>query len=369
MSYISCFSGIGGLEGDDTPTVVCELDPECQMVLRKKFPSAILFSDIADVRDTTSDVIVGGWPCQDLSIAGKQQGLTGDNSRQFYSFLETALKVNASTVIAENVPNLLRLGNGDVFREVVRQFKLHGYRYCSWTTLDAQQFGLPHSRKRVFFIASGSKAHCFSLFRGLPRYDSPEKHNEAAGFYWTAGTRSIVYSEGFVPTIKVGSSLSIPSPPAVHYGNVVRQLTPEETLKLQGFEPNHLEGLKPNAKYRMAGNAVAVPVGRFVVNGVLKGIETSEISFLPKQSSLFQESEGNDVDPFSGSIPPNGFYDEDIREVVTGRENKPATNLVDFLDVHSTDRLSRRAATGLLRRLNKSGLFCPPKLKKDLEAI
>ena len=90
MSYVSCFSGIGGLEGSEPPIAICEIDPECRLVLDRKFPSAEFYPDIRQMGGMTSDVIVGGWPCQDLSVAGRRQGLTGNNSKFFYSFVDAA---------------------------------------------------------------------------------------------------------------------------------------------------------------------------------------------------------------------------------------------------------------------------------------
>ena len=135
MSYVSCFSGIGGLEGSTPPLAICEIDHSCQMVLKRKFPSSVIFDDIADLGGIDSDVIVGGWPCQDLSVAGQQRGLSGPNSKLFYAFVAAAVRVNARTIIAENVPNLLRLSDGNVFKEVLSEFSRNGYEFCSWRSL------------------------------------------------------------------------------------------------------------------------------------------------------------------------------------------------------------------------------------------
>lgn len=397
MSYVSCFSGIGGLEGSDAPLAVCEIDPECRVVLSRKFPSAEYFPDVTLMKGIRAEAIVGGWPCQDLSVAGQRKGLSGKNSKHFYSLLEAADRIEADTIIAENVPNLLSMSDGDVFREVLRQFNEYGYKYCSWRTLDAQHFGLPHSRKRVFMIASNSREHCFSLFREIPEYSQLDKPAEAAGFYWTAGSQSICYSEGFVPTIKVGSSLSIPSPPAVHYDHIIRQLTPYEVLALQGFESEYFEDVKRSAMYRMAGNAVAVPVGRFVVDGVLESSNEPAVPLRATQDSLFpldmlppksaQPSRNLgwtdgfiaelEIEfPAKGNgnlaltpIPKNGFYDGIIKIPLLQIKHNPAKNLIDFLDTKSENLLSKKGASGLLRRLSKSGLFCPESLETDLESI
>ncbi len=364
MRYLSCFSGIGGLEADQKPIALCEIDPQCQAVLRKEYPRVRIFHDAKDIDNIRADVIAGGWPCQDISVAGKKRGLAGKNSGLFYAFVKAAKAIRAHTIVAENVPNLLTLDNGKVFTEVIREFVESGYKYCSWRVLNARQLGLPHNRARVFIIASRSRKYCTSLFRPLPPITHAINDIRSAGFYWTAGTQSLCYSVGYVPTIKVGSSLSIPSPPAVHYGSIVRMLTAQEALRLQGFDAVLFNDIPDNALFRMAGNAVAVPVGKFVMNGVLQETYYDEIDFEYRQTGLF--SALNHHDDIDEVVPKNGMFDGSIKTVSVKKSKHLATNLSDFLDLSSDKTLSKRAAAGLLRRLERSGARCPEDLRAAL---
>lgn len=364
MNYISCFSGIGGLEGEISPAAICEIDPHCRSVLQARFPSARQFEDVRTMPAMNARVLVGGWPCQDLSVAGQQRGLAGSNSGLFYAFVDVATKAEATTIIAENVPNLLRLNGGAVFAEVLREFERNGYRYCSWRTINARQFGLPHNRNRVFIIASKEQSDCNTIFRKIPSLRNPKLKDNAAGFYWTGGTQSICYSRGYVPTIKVGTTLSIASPPAVHYGDVVRQITPTEALRLQGFDPSEFEGLSAATIYKMSGNAVARPVGKFVVDGVLSELDARSPDFLESQPDLF-----GGLVPTTG-MPSNGIFDGDsIRAVNVERPSYLADNLLDFLDQSASQRLSKRAASGLLARLERSKLSVPSELHAQLSSL
>lgn len=360
MSYISCFSGIGGLEANSSPKAYCEIDRDCLTVLEKKFPRSKGFNDIANLRGVTADLVVGGWPCQDLSIAGKQRGLSGANSGLFYSLVAVAVAARSTTIVAENVPNLLNLSNGEVFREVLRELSRNGFTHCAWRTLNARQFGLPHHRSRIFIVASKEKQRCLSIFRELPKFPQKRLRRQSAGFYWTAGSQSICYSVGYVPTIKVGTGLSIASPPAVHYNGVVRQLSAFEALSLQGFDPKFFSDLqlKTTSLLKMAGNAVALPVGTFVVDGVLRELQADEVVFKPMQTDLF--GGGHSV------IPKNGYCKDDVAEVMVEEQPKLADGLSDFLDFESKESLSARAAAGLVARLVRSGLSCPPNLMSDL---
>jgi DNA (cytosine-5)-methyltransferase 1 len=364
MKYLSCFSGIGGLEATESPHSVCEIDTNCQIVLKRKYSNSNLINNVKEIKGFTVDTIVGGWPCQDLSIAGKKRGLSGENSGLFYDFVSAALNTGATTLVAENVTNLIKLDNGRVFEEVLRELKESGFKYTSWRVLNARQFGLPHSRNRIFIISSNRKETCYSLFRNIPRKKLTNAEIEADGFYWTGGIQSINYSKGYVPTIKVGSTLSIASPPAVFYGDIVRQLTAEEALRLQGFNNEHFYGLRDNIIYKMAGNAVAVPVGRFVVDGVAEQITPSLVEFELIQTDLYSE-----LDDSNNIIPHTGFYDGEIHSVKSTARVELASNLGAFLDLNDQSRLSPRAALGLLKRLNSSGQSCPENLKQLLIRI
>lgn len=364
MKYLSCFTGIGGLEATAHPYAVCEIDSNCQSVLKRKYKNSKIIKDVKEIRGFFVDTIVGGWPCQDLSVAGKKRGLSGQNSGLFYDFVNAALLTNAKTLIAENVTNLIRLDDGKVFIEVLRELQDKGFKYISWRVLNARQFGLPHSRNRIFLIASDSKEKCYSIFRAIPTIKSIKNDIQADGFYWTAGIQSINYSRGYVPTIKVGSTLSIASPPAVYYSDIIRQLTVSEALKLQGFDNEHFDGLKSSIVYKMAGNAVAVPVGRFVVDGVVLGNkpDSVEFEFMPK--SLFSDTEES-----IQVIPNTGFFDGEIHTIKYSNNNILASNLGVFLDLEEPSRLSSRAALGLLKRIQKSGQSCPASLKNALSKI
>ena len=77
MKYLSCFTGIGGLEATEPPYAVCEIDINCQSVLKRKYQKSKLIPDVKLIDGFSVDTIVGGWPCQDLSVAGRKRGLTG----------------------------------------------------------------------------------------------------------------------------------------------------------------------------------------------------------------------------------------------------------------------------------------------------
>jgi len=358
MKYISLFSGIGGLESPaQHPILACESDKICQFVLQRRFPEAEIHGNVVSLKPPPADVVVGGWPCQDISAAGLQLGLEGLRSGLFFQMLRIAGECNAHTIVAENVPNLLAMRKGAVFRQVLNAFHSHGFKTVAWRTLNAREFGLPHERRRVFLIASKHPDLPLALHRGISATDKkriPAKRGNASfcnAFYWTAGLQSICYSQGFVPTLKVGSSLSIPSPPAIHFEGCVRKATAYECLALQGFPLDAFSDVHDKDIYRMSGNAVAVPAGQFAMSS----LEHKEI-VKPLRKSLWL-------------IGPSGvFHDETICEV-DHPEVSLSTNLDRYVDLNNKENFSKRAAAGLLKRLKQSAKPCPKPLWEILHEI
>lgn len=367
LQYLSCFSGIGGLEATKPPVLFCESDPAAVSVLRELHPSVEVLPDVQVLKPPKVDVVAGGWPCQDLSIAGLQAGLSGLRSSLLLDMLRVAQDARAHTVVAENVTNLLRMRDGREFSASLSAMAEFGYRHVAWRVLNTREFGLPQHRSRLLLIASHDPAVARTLFRPLPPLAKAVTTNrtrgEAAGFYWTAGTHSINYSRGYVPTIKIGSSVGIASPPAVHYADVVRTLSPAESLRLQGFDFDPEIFPTATSAYKAAGNAVARPIGRWVLDGLWEAGSTSVPAWSPTQDELFPDDAG------VAKFPNSGYLAEGLVTAVDMGRHALATNLVDFLDLDSADRLSPRASRGLLDRLARSGQACPPELRGQLECL
>lgn len=364
---MSCFSGIGGLEADAPPELYCEIDPDMQQVLRGTHPDVPIWSDITTLKPPQADVLAGGWPCQDLSIAGKQAGLAGLRSGLLVDMLRVAKKARVHTVVAENVANLLRMNGGKEFEYSLGEIHASGFPYIAWRMLNARSFGLPQHRMRLLIVASKSLEIATSLFRPLPVLSEQSTRSGveklAAGFYWTGGTHSINYSEGYVPTIKIGSSLGIASPPAVMFDGVVRQLSPDEALALQGFSLNLSLFASNTAIYRAAGNAVARPIGKWVMDGVQDpSLANPSFEWLPAQESLMPELESHEW--LKGGLSNRGKV-----RFAGFAEARSAINLIDFLDTTNRNLLSPRASSGLMNRAERSGQHVPTALRMLLKEI
>jgi len=163
FKVLSLFSGIGaidkGLEdsGFFETVAFCEKDKHCKKVLNKHWPLLPIFDDVEKL-DIPSlqgegiyniDVIVGGFPCQDISFAGAQKGiLKGERSSLWKEYFRLIKEIGPKYVIIENVEHLRKNGLGIVLRDL----SSIGHT-VEWTVLTAEAFGLPHKRERLFIVS------------------------------------------------------------------------------------------------------------------------------------------------------------------------------------------------------------------------
>ena len=150
----SLFSGIGGLDlGLEIAGIKtlwqCEIEKFQQRLLKQNFPDATQYKDIRDLRNPpTVNVISGGFPCQDISLAGKGAGIGGSRSRLWLEMWRICGEVRPDYILIENSTMLLRRG----FERVLCDLSEIGYD-AEWQCLSGADFGLQTRRERVYVIA------------------------------------------------------------------------------------------------------------------------------------------------------------------------------------------------------------------------
>lgn len=155
----SLFAGIGGFElgceraWPNSKTIwQVEQNPFCQSILSKHWPKAKIYNDVRDITINNVepvDVLLGGFPCQDISVAGQQKGVhDGKKSSLWWEMHRIISEIRPRVIIMENVANILRLGGADVIGSLAQI----GYD-CEWTVIRASDFGAPHQRARWFCVA------------------------------------------------------------------------------------------------------------------------------------------------------------------------------------------------------------------------
>ena len=155
----SLFAGIGGFDlgfeqvGFRTEWQV-EIADIPRAVLADHFPHAKQFTDVRTCLPELwhTDVIIGGFPCQDVSMAGKRRGLAGERTGLFFDALNIVSALKPRWLVLENVPGLLNSNDGRDFQTVVQSLAQCGY-VGYWRVLDASYFGVPTARRRVFLVA------------------------------------------------------------------------------------------------------------------------------------------------------------------------------------------------------------------------
>lgn len=167
LTAVSLFAGVGGFDlafkrAGVKVTAAVEIDKKCRDVLALHFPETKLFDDVKEVTGEQlratgfipeRGIIAGGFPCQDLSIAGLRRGLDGARSGLFHEIIRLADELKPQFLILENVGGLLSSQRGKDMGIVITALVERGYGVC-WRVLDSQNFGVPQRRRRVFIVAS-----------------------------------------------------------------------------------------------------------------------------------------------------------------------------------------------------------------------
>lgn len=284
MRIAGLFAGIGGLElgmhrAGHTAELLCDVLPTAKAVLNARFPGVPYRDDVTKLRSLPAsiDLLTAGFPCQDLSQAGRTAGLDGERSGLIGEVFRLLSRRRVPTVVVENVPFMLQLNGGNAIRAIVDEFERRGYRWA-YRVVDSWSFGLAQRRERVILVASREVDPTRVLLvddRPIPRHASALE-TRPHGFYWTEGLGGLGWAVDAVPTLKNGSTIGIASPPAVLMpdGRIVK-LGIRDGERLQGFETDWTQPAetiaKPSARWGLVGSAVSVPVAQWVGERLLDG--------------------------------------------------------------------------------------------------
>ena len=341
--------------------------PAAREVLKTSFPDCRRRTDVNDLRSLpTVDLVSAGFPCQDLSQAGRAKGIRGSKSSQISSVFELIRKKRKPPewILLENVPFMLQLERGKAMRHVVKQIESLGYHWA-YRIVDARSFGIPQRRRRVIFLASRTQDPRNVLFADDMGYERPlDIDAKAHGFYWTEGNRGIGWTHDGVPTLKGGSGFSIPSPPAIWVRDEKLIATPDirDAERLQGLPVNWTQPAIHKTKsrqlamrWKLIGNAVAVPVAKWVGK---------------RLANPGNYDAGNDEPKSKSTAWPTAAWGHDGQIFVANVSEWPKhykyRSLAEFLRYPIND-LSHRATTGFYKRLSASQLRRPKEFDRSLE--
>jgi DNA (cytosine-5)-methyltransferase 1 len=370
---VGLFAGIGGIErglhlAGFHSEMMCEIDAAAQRVLKHNFPGIPVVKDVRELRSLPkAEIVVAGFPCQDLSQAGKTAGIRGRHSGLVAEVFRLLSRPTTRPrwLLLENVPFMLHLQRGRGMRFLVESLEELGYAWA-YRVVDARAFGLPQRRQRVLLLASRTEDPRTILFHGNecePTPANPEK--VACGFYWTEGLKGLGWAIDAVPTMKGGSTVGIPSPPAIRMPHDRMIVTPEirDAERLQGFSADWTlpstdgDNRRNGPRWRLVGNAVSVPVSKWVGERLRAPMpyDDRHDTPLPKDARWPRAAWGKRGKAFR----------TDLSMWPTQLEYQ---HLEEFL-LYPTAPLSERATAGFLSRVRAStSLRFPKGFKRDIES-
>lgn len=328
LKYLSLFSGIeaascawGNLPM--FPVGFSEVEPFCCNVLAKHYPQIPNLGDVTKITAAQLkalgriDLIVGGSPCQGFSLAGKMKGLEDERSKLALSFANIIGVVRPRWILWENVPGVLRTNRGMDFRCFIKVLTELGYE-LSWRILDAQYFGVPQRRRRLYlvgYLGDYEPPRKVLFEQACVQGDTPQgcgtqcETPAVVGEAIACASRDacldmshacdvIRYHLGQTPTLTArmgtgGNNIPLvsswvhpnqtdwkespiantcchrdfKSPQTLVATPRLRKLTPRECLRLQGFPDywfNDIEKYSDTAAYKAIGNSMAVPVMHWI---------------------------------------------------------------------------------------------------------
>lgn len=310
-TVVSLFSGCGGLDlgfegnfsflGKKYSKRSFEIqwandfDNKACFTFEKNFKAPIVCADITEILEgkypnllspkipLKADVVLGGFPCQEFSLAGKRRGFKSKRGLLYQSMVETVSRLRPAIFIAENVKGLLSMDNGNAIKTIINDFSALGYNVV-YKLHHAADFGVPQNRERVIIVGTDKK-------RNLPLFEYPNPTNDKGSWinlgeaigdlenvaegelpnhYWSKakmfkGTQgnSVVSKDKIGPTMR-----------AEHHGNIEfhwnekRRLSAREAARIQTFPDNFIFYPSTSSAYKQIGNAVPPVLGWHVAFAV-----------------------------------------------------------------------------------------------------
>jgi DNA (cytosine-5)-methyltransferase 1 len=345
------FAGVGGFElglqrAGHRTVLLCESSDPAREVLKKRFKKAKLRNDVRKLQYLPLNVnlVTAGFPCQDLSPAGTTAGLGGQQSKVIWEAFRLIRQRKPEFVLFENVPFMLRLNRGKEIGKIITRLERLGYKWA-YRVVDAQSFGVPQRRPRVFILGSLVEDPRNVLLADNVKRPRPPKRGNVYGFYWTEGNTGIGLAVNAIPALKNGSSFGIPSAPAISLANG-QVVTPHicDAERLQGFPPHWTaNGFESKHRWRLVGNAVNVRVSTWIGRR-LRSPGKYEASKDKKLSSQNWPTAAYNVGA--------GRFQAQVTEFPVSRAQLRLPNFLQF----PPRPLSSRATEGILARLMDSSL-------------
>lgn len=306
LKMIDLFAGTGGFtlafQSTDAVNIVFGNDmvSHSKKIYDENFNHKLTLKDLNDinVEDIPShDILTGGFPCQPFSIAGLQEGFNDERSNVFWKILSIIDRHQPKCVILENVKNIVSHDKHKTFNTIKSNLEKRGYNICYKILNTADITGIPQHRERIYIVCIKSK-NVFDKFNlDFPRIEKKRvseffENNIPTKYYYTdkSSTWDVIkkgvvkkdtiyqYRRVYVrenkssecPTLTANMGSGGHNVPLIIDTKGIRKLTPRECFNLQGFPLSYkLPNLSDSNLYKLAGNAISVPVVNLIANRII----------------------------------------------------------------------------------------------------
>jgi DNA (cytosine-5)-methyltransferase 1 len=306
LKMIDLFAGTGAFtlafENTQDVEIVFSNDMmDCsKKIYDENFEHTLTLKDLNEIKNEEippHDILTGGFPCQPFSIAGYQEGFKDERSNVFWKILSIVDYHQPKCIILENVKNLLSHDNKKTFQTIKENFEKRGYYIC-FNILNTREItGIPQNRERIYIVCFKSKEVFdkfnlnFPKIEKRPICDFLEKDIPSKYYYteksstWNLLKESVVkkdtiyqYRRVYVrenksnecPTLTANMGTGGHNVPIILDDNGIRKLTPRECFHFQGFPSSYkLPKLSDCNLYKLAGNAVSLPVIQLIANRII----------------------------------------------------------------------------------------------------
>jgi len=309
LRMIDLFAGTGAFSRafEDTKCVKCvfanDMNKESKQIYDLNFEHKLTLGDLndIDVNDIPAhDILTGGFPCQPFSIAGRREGFNDPRSNVFWKILEIVDKHSPKCIVLENVKNIISHDDGNTFKTIREEISKRGYTIHYKVLNTSTITNIPQHRERIYIVCLKDNIEFNLEFSSVQHagIQSCLETDIPSKYYYTDKSstwelvKSAVTSKNTVyqyrrvyvrenkskqcPTLTANMGSGGHNVPLVLDDNGIRKLTPRECFNFQGFPPSYkLPAIADSHLYKLAGNAVSLPVVELIAQRLLPLLATA----------------------------------------------------------------------------------------------
>lgn len=302
MRLGSLFSGLGTAEiatkavfANTKCIFACEIDKYARASFEANTSCEEFYKDVRDIDGSKYkdkiDILIGGSPCQDFSLAGLRAGIAGERGQLLYEYLRVLKEARPKYFIFENVKGLLSINKGKTFNTLLEYVKELGY-FLTYQILNTKDYGIPQNRERLYLVGSkedlgisfkkpvkltksikdfldtDNNKYLNKPYELLPKPIGSSIIQVAKTDCSRANMRRVYSVEGASPCLLAAAGTGGNNQVKVLIQDKIRVLSPREYLRLQGFDDSYKIVVSNSQMYKQAGNAMSLNVLTMVLESI-----------------------------------------------------------------------------------------------------